>query len=292
MNGDSAVDEDFRIALQLQQEEQARSPSKINLRRRAVGANRKYQEGLVIKPSKKLLNEDATKTNIDKPKSRTLNKPLLLSAEMAAVFNDEYSELTRPEVVKKLWEYIKQNDLQDPKDKRFILCDEKLVNLFNRPRINCFKMAKFMSAHLHRKEDLTGATSAQSTKTSSMQSSQIFKTASSPKKPKISNEIVEDSDEDVNEILSVAREDDKKMNPLLLNIPGVSAEMSFTAIQAAVLAYTQAMKLRHASDTDLIIVKPASPISKLMGGQVKDGTIHILDLIHRVHYLFDHKSAE
>ena len=46
----SVVDEDgdFRIALQLQREEQARSSSKINLRRRASGINRKYQEGLII----------------------------------------------------------------------------------------------------------------------------------------------------------------------------------------------------------------------------------------------------
>lgn len=279
-------DEDFRMALKLQQEEQARSSGKINLRRRASGNNRKYQEGLIIKPSKRKSDTDAAQTDANKPK-RTLNKPLILSPEMAAVFDNEFSELTRPEVVKKLWEYIKKHDLQDPKDKRFILCDEKLTNVFNRPRVNCFKMAKFMSAHLHRKEDLSGTESVPVVKPKQSQTPSQPKTASSPKKQKISNEIVEDSDEEASEMLN-----EVKMNPLLLNIPGVSAEMSFSSVQAAVLAYTQAMKLRDPSDPDVIIVKPTSPIAKLMGERHNGGNVHILDFIQRVHYLFDHKNAK
>lgn len=284
-------DADFRLATQLQQEEQDRSSSRTILRRRASGINRKYQEGVIIKPSKRKSDVNPVETDTVKPKTRTFHKPLILSAEMAALFNNDYPELTRPEVVKKIWEYIKAHDLQDPKDKRFILCDEKLMNVFNRPRMNCFKMAKFMTPHLYQKDDMAGVF-VQSAKSDPKQPAQQIKTTSSPKKLKISNETVEDSDEEASEVLDEAYKKDMKMNPLLLNIPGVSAGMTFTAVQASVLAYIQSMKVRHQSDTDMIIVKPTSPISKLMGGRVNDGTVHVLDLIQRVHYLFDHKNAE
>lgn len=286
------ADDDFRFAAQLQQEEQARSLGRANLRRRATGINRKYQDGLIIKSSKPKSDSNSAETDtVVKPKTRTFNRPLILSTEMAALFDNEYTELTRPEVVKKIWEYIKAHDLQDPKDKRFILCDEKLMNVFNRPRMNCFKMAKFMTSHLRRKEDIVGAPD-QSVKSEPKQPVRQLKPASSFKKSKISNETVEDYDEEPSEIIDEAYTSDSEMNPFLLNIPGVTAEMTFTAVQAAVLAYIQAMKLRHPSDTDLILVKPISPIAKLMGGRVNNGTIHLLDLIQRVHYLFDHKNSE
>lgn len=279
-------DEDFRMALQLQQAEDALSSNKTNLRRRSSGINRKYQEGLIIKSSKKKPDSTSIEIGAEKPAARKLNKPLLLSTEMADLFNNEYSELSRPDVVKKMWEYIKKHNLQDPKDKRFILCDEKLMNLFNRPRINCFKMAKFISGHLHRKEDLSNFNYLKDS------SQKVREEPLTSKKQKLSQEIVQDSDEEASEFLAHSDEDDLRMNPLLLSIPGVSAEMSFTSVQAAVLAYTQAMKLRHPSDMDLIIVKPTSPIARLMDGKQSDGVVHILDLIHRVHYLFDHKNAE
>jgi upstream activation factor subunit UAF30 len=48
-------------------------------------------------------------------------------------------------VSKALWAYIKSNDLQDPKDKRNILCDDKLKTLFQRDKVNMFKMNKYIS---------------------------------------------------------------------------------------------------------------------------------------------------
>jgi upstream activation factor subunit UAF30 len=49
--------------------------------------------------------------------------------------------LSRGEAVKKLWEYIKEKELQNPADKRVILCDSKLEQLFKRKKINMFKMS-------------------------------------------------------------------------------------------------------------------------------------------------------
>lgn len=286
------VDEaaDFKIAMELQKEEERHQ--KVNLRRRSAGINRKYQEGLIIVPSK---NKKGTGNEENSKPKRVLNKPSLLSPEMAAVFDNQYTELPRPEVVKKLWEYIKAHNLQDPKDKRFILCDEKLRNIFNRPRVNCFKMAKYLSAHVHKKEDLSDSMSAPSSLNSTPRGKDVKKSTSSPKKPKISNEIVEDSDEEAGNFpeceLLEAYGEEPEMNPVLLKVPGVTADMSYTSVQAAVLAYTQVKKLRHPNDNDLIIVRPKSPIAAIMGNHVGE-TVHLLDLIQRVHFLFDHKTEK
>ncbi|KAG2236261.1 hypothetical protein INT48_008621 [Thamnidium elegans] len=62
------------------------------------------------------------------------------------------TELSRPEIVKRLWNYIKSNQLQDPADRRFILCDEKLKSIFQKDRVNSFGMNRDLSAHLTKKE--------------------------------------------------------------------------------------------------------------------------------------------
>jgi upstream activation factor subunit UAF30 len=66
------------------------------------------------------------------------NKEYKLSKELAMVLNTEKE--SRPQIVKKLWEYIKSLDLQDPKDKRFIKTDELLFKVFKIKRLNGFKV--------------------------------------------------------------------------------------------------------------------------------------------------------
>jgi upstream activation factor subunit UAF30 len=56
--------------------------------------------------------------------------------------------MSRPQVVKKLWEYIKGHELQDPNDKREIICDEKLQAIFKTTKVNMFKMNKALGNHL------------------------------------------------------------------------------------------------------------------------------------------------
>lgn len=57
------------------------------------------------------------------------------------------SELSRSEVTKRIWEYIKANQLQDPADKRRIICDSKLQDLFGCDSFHGFGMAKYLSPH-------------------------------------------------------------------------------------------------------------------------------------------------
>ena len=74
-------------------------------------------------------------------------KPLQPDAALTAIVGDK--PLPRTEVVKKLWAYIKKNDLQDPKNKRNINADAKLKKVFDgKGVVNMFEMTKLVSKHL------------------------------------------------------------------------------------------------------------------------------------------------
>ncbi|OGG63209.1 hypothetical protein A3C21_00615 [Candidatus Kaiserbacteria bacterium RIFCSPHIGHO2_02_FULL_59_21] len=76
-----------------------------------------------------------------------LLKPYNLSAELEAVVGK--GPLPRGQVVKKLWEYIKSNGLQDQQNKRNINADEKLRVIFGgKSQVNMFEMTKLVSGHL------------------------------------------------------------------------------------------------------------------------------------------------
>lgn len=75
-----------------------------------------------------------------------LSKPLNLSPELEAVIGK--GPLPRTEVIKKLWEYIKQHNLQNPQNKRNILADDKLKVIFGKGEVTMFEMTKLVSAHL------------------------------------------------------------------------------------------------------------------------------------------------
>ncbi|MDE2040130.1 MAG: SWIB/MDM2 domain-containing protein [Elusimicrobia bacterium] len=74
-------------------------------------------------------------------------KELTPSADLAKVVGSK--PLPRTEVVKKLWAYIKKNDLQDKKNKRNINADASLKAVFGgKSVVNMFEMTKLVSKHL------------------------------------------------------------------------------------------------------------------------------------------------
>ncbi|EEF40013.1 upstream activation factor subunit UAF30 isoform X2 [Ricinus communis] len=73
--------------------------------------------------------------------------PLQLSDALIKFFGTGENALSRADVIKRMWEYIKQNNLQDPSDKRRIICDEKLKELFDVDTFNGFTVTKLLSAH-------------------------------------------------------------------------------------------------------------------------------------------------
>lgn len=82
------------------------------------------------------------------PSTTGLNAPMTLSDGLSEVCGGE-KILSRPQVVKALWTYIKANDLKDPNDGRNIICDDKLSMLFdNEKEVNGFGMNKYLTKHL------------------------------------------------------------------------------------------------------------------------------------------------
>ena len=74
-------------------------------------------------------------------------KPMNVSPELAAVIGK--GPMPRSEVVKKLWVYIKKNNLQDPSNKRNINADADLKKVFGgKAVVNMFEMTKLVSKHL------------------------------------------------------------------------------------------------------------------------------------------------
>ncbi len=73
-------------------------------------------------------------------------KPLTPSTSLAAVIGA--SPMPRTQVVKKLWDYIKKNKLQDAKNRRNINADDKLKALFGKATVSMFEMTKIVSKHL------------------------------------------------------------------------------------------------------------------------------------------------
>ncbi|PJA33839.1 MAG: hypothetical protein CO184_00880 [Candidatus Zambryskibacteria bacterium CG_4_9_14_3_um_filter_40_16] len=74
-------------------------------------------------------------------------KPMTISPDLAAVVGN--GPMPRSEVVKKLWEYIKKNDLQDPANRRNINADDNLKKVFDgKATVNMFEMTKLVSKHL------------------------------------------------------------------------------------------------------------------------------------------------
>ncbi|KAG0199901.1 hypothetical protein BGX28_006906 [Mortierella sp. GBA30] len=104
---------------------------------------------------KQPVNEDGT------PKVNNFTRPMVISDKLHEVIGHAGStgpsgrvEMSRPEVVKQMWAYIKGNSLQNEKDGREIICDDKLKNLFGQDRVNSFSMNKYLSSHLSKPEEL------------------------------------------------------------------------------------------------------------------------------------------
>ena len=88
----------------------------------------------------------ATKRASEKKVNPALMKPLQPSKELGAVVGND--PLPRPQVVKKVWDYIKSNNLQNPANKREIKADDKLKKVFGKDKVTMFEMNKHLAAHL------------------------------------------------------------------------------------------------------------------------------------------------
>ena len=89
----------------------------------------------------------ATKKTGDGGGNAAFMKAVTPSAALAEVVGS--TPIPRTEVTKKLWEYIKKHNLQDPANKRTIIADDKLKAVFDgKDKVDMFEMTKLVGKHL------------------------------------------------------------------------------------------------------------------------------------------------
>ncbi len=94
-------------------------------------------------PVKKVAKAATAKTPRKAPAAGAGSTP---SADLAAVIGTE--PIARAQVIKKLWDYIKANKLQDVSNKRAINADAKLLPVFGKPQVSMFELAGIVGKHL------------------------------------------------------------------------------------------------------------------------------------------------
>jgi len=98
------------------------------------------------KAAKKVVKKVAKKAAKRKPNAAFM-APLTSSPALAAVIGG--TPMPRTQMIKKIWDYIKKNKLQDSKNKRMINADEKLKVLFGgKKQISMFDLAKIVNTNV------------------------------------------------------------------------------------------------------------------------------------------------
>ncbi|MBV8051203.1 MAG: SWIB/MDM2 domain-containing protein [Acidobacteriaceae bacterium] len=79
--------------------------------------------------------------------NNALNQKLKPSAKLAEVIGTS-GQTTRAEAVKRLWDYVKEHDLQNPENRREILADDKLKQVFGKAKISMFEVGRVVNENL------------------------------------------------------------------------------------------------------------------------------------------------
>ena len=98
------------------------------------------------KSTKKAAKKAAPKKKSARKPNAAFMAPLTVSGTMAEVEGSK--PLPRTEIVRKIWDYIKKNNLQDKKNRRMINADAKLKPVFGKDQISMFELAKVVNKHV------------------------------------------------------------------------------------------------------------------------------------------------
>ncbi|TAQ91303.1 hypothetical protein B7494_g272 [Chlorociboria aeruginascens] len=140
--------DDAKLAALLQAQENSRARStrggeKKKTPRKKTGKPKKKSE-------KKVKGEDDSDLELNSDgevkevvRKGGFHKQYHLSTPLADLVGEP--TLSRPQVVKKIWAYIKERDLQDPSDKRQIICDDKMHLVFKQDKVHMFTMNKILA---------------------------------------------------------------------------------------------------------------------------------------------------
>lgn len=108
------------------------------------GKGKAAPKGKATKASKE---KKPTKAKAVKQKKPSNQPKAKLSSELSKLLGE--TELSRPEITKKLWDYIKANNLQDGANKRLIVPDAALAKIFgSKEPVDMMKLASIISKHI------------------------------------------------------------------------------------------------------------------------------------------------
>ena len=96
-------------------------------------------------PAKKAKKVAPKKKSARKPNAAFM-APLTPSSSLGEVIGNK--AMPRTEMVKKIWDYIKKNNLQDKKNRRMINADAKLKPVFSKDQFSMFEIAKALNKHV------------------------------------------------------------------------------------------------------------------------------------------------
>lgn len=124
----------------------AKKASKKAAKKAPKKAAKKAAKKAVKKAAKKAVKKVAKKKSARKPNAAFM-AALTPSAPLAEVIGAK--PMPRTQMIKKIWDYIKKNGLQDKKNKRMINADAKLKVVFGgKGQISMFELAKVLSKHV------------------------------------------------------------------------------------------------------------------------------------------------
>jgi upstream activation factor subunit UAF30 len=124
----------------------AKKASKKVAKKATKKVAKKAAKKVVKKAAKKVAKKAVKKAAKRKPNAAFM-AALTPSATLAAVIGSK--AIPRTEIIKKIWDYIKKNKLQDSKNRRMINADEKLLVLFaGKKQVSMFDLAKIVSKHV------------------------------------------------------------------------------------------------------------------------------------------------
>ena len=177
------------------------------------------------------------------------NKQNSLSPQLAEFLCVE--KCSRPEIVKRMWAYIRENSLQNPNDKRQIVLDDKLYAVFKVRKFTMFQMNKFISKHVYVEE---------------VQSSPSPKAAAGKKKktsaPKKGKAPVKKKGAKADR--KPANQPKHNLSPELVAVVGCS-QLSRQQVVKGLWEYIRSNELQNPNDKRQIICD--TKLKKVMGGQ-------------------------
>lgn len=125
---------------------QPKAKSKTTTSSKAASKTASSKKVEAKKSPKKAPAKKTTKASKSSSESKSVGGLYTPSQVLASIIGQE--PIARPQVVQKLWGYIKDRSLQDSADKRYILCDDKLKALLGDERVHMTQLAGKLSPHL------------------------------------------------------------------------------------------------------------------------------------------------